>query len=91
MALLMSRERPEALPGLNRPQFQGLVAGAYKVAGVVRVELDIKNYAPVSLYWAGRIGRDSTLTVNQKKFAGASFVFLAVTELLELCPARHIP
>jgi hypothetical protein len=44
MALLMSRERPEALPGLNRPQFQGLVDGsAYKVAGVVRVELDITN------------------------------------------------
>ena len=44
MALLMSGERPEALPGLNIPQFQGPVAGsAYKVAGVVRVELDITN------------------------------------------------
>ena len=46
MALLMSGERPEALPGLNIPQFQGLVArSAYKVAGVVGVELDIKNCA----------------------------------------------
>ena len=45
MALLMSGERAEAFPGLNIPQFQGLVArSAYKVARVVRVELDIPNY-----------------------------------------------
>ena len=45
MSLLMS-ERAEALPGLNIPQFQDAVAGsAYKVAGVVWVELDIINWS----------------------------------------------
>ena len=40
----MSSISVEAFRGLDVPQFQGLVAGsAYKVAGVVGVELDIKN------------------------------------------------
>ena len=40
----MSSERVEAFRGLDVPHFQGLVArSAYKVAGVVRVELDIEN------------------------------------------------
>ena len=42
----MSSESVEAFRGLDVPQFQGLVAGsAYKVAGVVGVELDIINCA----------------------------------------------
>ena len=40
----MSSESVEAFRGLDVPQFQGLVArSAYKVARVVRVELDIPN------------------------------------------------
>ena len=40
----MSSVSVEAFRGLDVPQFQGLVLGsAYKVAGVVGVELDIKN------------------------------------------------
>ena len=42
----MSSESVEAFRGLDVPQFQGLVArSAYKVAGVVGVELDILNCA----------------------------------------------
>ena len=40
----MSSISVEAFRGLDVPQFQGPVRGsAYKVAGVVGVELDIKN------------------------------------------------
>ena len=42
----MSSESVEAFRGLDVPQFQGLVVrSAYKVARVVRVELDIPNWA----------------------------------------------
>ena len=42
----MSSESVEAFRGLDVPQFQGLVMGsAYKVAGVVGVELDIPDCA----------------------------------------------
>ena len=42
----MSSESVEAFRGLDVPQFQGLVLGsAYKVAGVVGVELDIPDCA----------------------------------------------